>query len=426
MHSLYQTLTIGTVIAFAFAPETRATDDRDRIPVLVQSLANPNVRYGASVALKRLGAEAVPALRRALDSTKGDLRVWCAFTLGEIGPDARSAVGDLTKSLKSPDAALRAAAAQALGKIGPSSALAVKPLTAALADNDPAVRACAVVALGQIGPAAKTSTARLIRALSDSRLRDDARTAIVRIGGTAVKPLLGSLKNDEIRFDVAQVLLRLDPKAAERAGLAMATAADLTGLRLVLNDPTRNSEDRTAAASALASLGSAGVPVLIGAFGNKQASRTAALAFAKVGSVGVPALIKALADDKPEIRATAADSLSHIGPGASAATPHLIKRLTDKDREIRYRVVRALHAFGQKAAPAVPALITVIANGRESEPTRQWAIKTLVVTLPKTRAIVVKALIEASKDKRNYGVSQLARQHVRQIAPKAAAAAGVK
>ena len=113
-------------------------------------------------------------------------------------------------------------------------------------------------------------------------------------------------------------------------------------------------------------------------------------------------------------------------PAANAAAPHLIRMLADTDRTVRYHVVRALHTFGKKAKPAIPALIKVIGNNRESEPTRQWAIKTLIVTLPETRRVVVKALIAASKDKKNYGVSQLARQQVRRIDLKAAEAAGVK
>ena len=52
--------------------------------------------------------------------------------------------------------------------------------------------------------------------------------------------------------------------------------------------------------------------------------------------------------------------------------------------------------------------------------------ETLLVTLPQTHDVVVKALITASKDKANYGVSQLARQQVRIIDLKAAEEAGVK
>ena len=40
-----------TLINSPVAPETRADAERDQVSVLIQSLGNPNVRYGASVAL---------------------------------------------------------------------------------------------------------------------------------------------------------------------------------------------------------------------------------------------------------------------------------------------------------------------------------------------------------------------------------------
>jgi hypothetical protein len=55
-----------------------------------------------------------------------------------------------------------------------------------------------------------------------------------------------------------------------------------------------------------------------------------------------------------------------------------------------------------------------------------WALKSLLVTLPETHDVVVKALIEATSEKTNYGVSQLARQKVKIIDSKAAETAGVK
>lgn len=426
MPFLFRAIVLGSLLTSALGTGTFADSKRDQIPVLIEALDDANVRYGASLALTKLPTKAVPALRKSLASGKGDVPVWSAYTLGQIGPAAQPAVGDLIKALASSDDALRAATAQALGKIGPSAATAVDPLANALTDAKHNVRSRAAVALGQIGPSAKNAVGKLIGALFDSRLRKLARTALTQIGPAAVNPLLNSLDDDKIRFDVSIVLLQVDPKAAKRLGLDNATAADLPALRLVLNDLTRVPAERTAAATALASLGKDGVPVLIAAFEEEQFARTAAKAFAKLGADAVPALTEVLAHKKPEVRSTAADALGHIGPAASDAVPHLIRILADNDRNVRYHAVRALHTFGQQAKPAVPTLIEVISNARESEPTRQWAIKTLIVTLPETRDVVIKALIAASKDKGNYGVSQLARQEVRRIDLKAAEAAGVK
>jgi HEAT repeat protein len=426
MPFLFRLIVLGSLATSALAAGAIADSKPDRIPVLIKALADANVRYGASLELTKLESQAVPALRKSLMSATGDVPVWSAYTLGQIGPAAQSAVGDLIEALANSDEALRAAAAQALGKIGPSAAAAVDPLANALSDKQEKVRLQATVALGQIGPSANNATAKLIGALSDSRLRALARTALTRIGPATVNRLLDSLDDDKIRFDVSVVLLQVDPKAAEKIGLDKATAADLPALRRVLNDLTRASAERTAAATALATLGKAGVPVLLAAFAEEQVARTAAKAFAKAGVVAVPALIEVLTHQKPQVRSTAADALGHIGPEASAAAPHLIRLLKDNDRNVRYHAVRALHTFAQQAKPAIPALTEVIGNAKESEPTRQWAIKTLIITLPETHDVVVKALIAASKDKANYGVSQLARQQVRIIDLKAAEAAGVK
>jgi HEAT repeat protein len=137
-------------------------------------------------------------------------------------------------------------------------------------------------------------------------------------------------------------------------------------------------------------------------------------------------LVEVLKHERSDVRATAADALGHIGPEAGGAAAELIRLLKDENRDVRYHAVRALHELGQNAKPAVSSLTEIILDSRELEPTRQWAIKTLVVTLPETHDDVVKALIEASHEDANYGVKQLARQMLRQVDADAADAAGIR
>jgi hypothetical protein len=84
-----------------------------------------------------------------------------------------------------------------------------------------------------------------------------------------------------------------------------------------------------------------------------------------------------------------------------------------------------LHELGPKAKLAVPVLSEIVLNATEPEATRNWAIKTLVVTLPETHDEVVKTLIEASAEDVYYGVRQLAREQLRKVDADAADAAGI-
>ena len=394
------------------------------IPLLVKALDDENVRQGASIALSKLGKTAVPALKTSLASGQPDVRVWSAHTLGEIGQAAESALGDLIATLTDSDETLRSTAAQALGKI--RAPAAVDGLANALDDQNERVRRQAAVALGQIGPASHAATARLIAALSDHQVRRCARDALIQIGPSTAELLVDSLDDNNIRFDISVVLLKVDPAKAMQLGLDKPTTADLRSLHMVLYDTTRQRDEHLSAAMSLADLGEKGFAILIRAFDQEQIARTAASAFSQAGRPAVRLLVEALAHPRPDVRATAADAIGHIGPVASDAVPVLIRLLKDQDRDVRNRAVRALHELAQSAQPAIPALTDVIFDSRELESTRQWAIKTLVVTLPDTHDAVVKALVRASDEKTNYGVRQLARQQLRKVAPKAAEAAGIK
>ncbi len=390
---------------------------------LIMALDDANIRQGASIALAHLGQPAVPALRTSLASERKDLRLWSAYTLGQIGPVAESAVEALNVSLADTDPALRAAAAQALGKI--AAPAAVDCLINALDDENDQVRQNAAVALGQIGSAASAATKKLIVALSDQQVRTIARDALMQMGPDAVDPLFESLDDDNIRFDVLVVLRSVDPVKTRQKGLEQPTAADLPSLHKVLYDVTRPPEDRTAAAASLITLGDDGLAVLIEAFEVQEIARTAAEAFAKADSAAVPSLVKVLTHQQSDVRASAADALGHIGIAASDAVADLMALLSDKDRQVRYHAVRALHELGPKAKLAVPVLSEIVLNATEPEATRNWAIKTLVVTLPETHDEVVKTLIEASAEDVYYGVRQLAREQLRKVDADAADAAGI-
>ena len=67
----------------------------------------------------------VPRWVAALDDADPAVRRQAARLLGQLGPAAKDAVGNLAKSLKDEDPSVRAEAARALGQIGPGARPAV-------------------------------------------------------------------------------------------------------------------------------------------------------------------------------------------------------------------------------------------------------------------------------------------------------------
>src|SRR3990172_3464313 len=95
--------------------------------------------------------EAVELLVAALEAPGAEVRRRAAYALGELGPEAKGAIGALIKSFG--DHGARAAAIAALGKIGPE---AVPALLEALSSRSESTRSAASAALTQyraaVGP----------------------------------------------------------------------------------------------------------------------------------------------------------------------------------------------------------------------------------------------------------------------------------
>jgi HEAT repeat protein len=113
--------------------------------------------------------------------------------------DRSGEVPGLLVSLKSDQAAVRAGAARTLGEIGPQAKDAVGDLTAALRDSDRDVRQNAATSLGNIGSAAQPAAAELSAALRDSQwqVRRAAAYALGRLGTRDVEPALKAARKDK-------------------------------------------------------------------------------------------------------------------------------------------------------------------------------------------------------------------------------------
>jgi HEAT repeat protein len=100
-------------------------------------------------------AEAVEAVTAALDDDLPRIRYTAAFTLGNIGPKAKSAIPALKKNIRNPDSFLKLVSAWALVQISPGDLdigiLAAPLLRKGLTHAKPRVRLECVKALGMTG-----------------------------------------------------------------------------------------------------------------------------------------------------------------------------------------------------------------------------------------------------------------------------------
>lgn len=400
--------------ALAQLPLTPATNDD--IASLIEQLADPDVRQGASQMLVSIGEPATKPLAEALSSDSVDVRIWAANTLGKIGPPAASAVGPLAKQLADESRDLRAVTARALGRIGATDETVIERLSGQLSDPDVRVRRWTAVALGEIGPAARTAVPSLVSALNDEPIRRSAIEALVGIGDPSLPALIEALADDTVRIDASDALQQIAPDRARAAGVDHPSVADLTALSLALQNPERETSSRVAAARTLGQIGPDAAAALIAVFADDEVavSRAAAAAFGSIGIDALPELRKSMQHESPRVRATAADAVAAIGTDASDAIVDLIELLHGDDRTVRFRAVFALRAVGSEGEAAISALIETMQNPREVEATRQLAVKTLGRTGPAVRETVIARLEESTSDD-NYGVRSLAAQVLKRL-----------
>ena len=186
--------------------------DARAIKALVGTLTNdsPDVVQAA--------AEALRMLRWKPDKTAAGAAYWASQTefgkCVEMGPVA---IPSLVTALGDRHRAGREAARQALIQIG---ATAVESIIDALADGAKPVRTNAALALGEIGDlrSVRPLIARLADRDEDVRLA--ARRALIQIGGPAVEPLIGALR-DSHDWEIyvcelgAQALVQIGAPAVE-------------------------------------------------------------------------------------------------------------------------------------------------------------------------------------------------------------------
>jgi HEAT repeat protein len=268
--------------------------------------------------------------------------------LGELGPEASAAVGDLAEALKDQDEGVRAAAATALGKVGPKAQDAFPDLLTALNDSALLVRDAAAHTLESFGPPPASRLPLLEEALreprSQARLRMYAlhNLAASNVDAKEVLPLFTAAvtyREAEVRLEAVRGMAKFGPAAREVVFPPLAAAMD-----------DADSGVREAAYDVLSRFGapvSAEVPALRNGLKAKavKARRYCAQALAKLGPQSRAAaaeLTEALGDSDEEVRKHAAQALVAIGPEEKAALPGIGEALKTRDEALRQAAARAL------------------------------------------------------------------------------------
>lgn len=315
------------------AMHTLADMGDDAVPLLVESLKDPQSRYWASVALAEVGpsaAAAVEPLTTVVSTGETEERLQALLTLGAIGEKAGAAVPAMIQALESNDPALQFAAAFALGQLRATAA--DEPLRKAAAAADPFLAEVAAWARARIHPddAALQAEAieRLLAGLDSDRPKVRAASAA---GLSDLAPNLDAGKRRELAGEFATLLRDTDPTVATGAGAALIRLGDdaIATVREKLADPAV----RVAALEILAALGTAAAPAL-------------------------DEVVSLLGDADEHVRSEAAMALAALGTGAAKAVAPLQKILADESGPVGPRY-SAAYALGRIGAAAQPALATL-------------------------------------------------------------------
>jgi HEAT repeat protein len=201
------------------------------LPALIRNLQadDEHRQMDSAYLLGKIGPPAAPAVdalvQRLEDPSAGFVSRAVLEALGDIGPDAKTALPTIRVFLKVSDGFVRASACVAYWKITGEARPAVEPLIEVVEKGGWYDKRQAAEGLGRIGPAAEAAVPALVRCLKDAdvMVRVDAAVALGCIGPKAkeaIPTLLELLKTQkEFPKSILWAIEAIDPKAATKAGV---------------------------------------------------------------------------------------------------------------------------------------------------------------------------------------------------------------
>ncbi|MHC4388828.1 MAG: HEAT repeat domain-containing protein [Planctomycetota bacterium] len=360
----------------------------ESVPTLAAMLTSPDTSDMARYALERIPGSAVDkALRRALNRTRGNVKIGIINSLGQRGN--RRALGSLTKLITYGDKEIAVAAISAVGKIGGGKA--VMMLERARTEVKPELRVvwadaylmCADKAL------AEGNTRRALQVYR--KLYVPAESVPVRIaalrGIVAITPqkgaahvvdilrsedrkmqsmvvgLLQEIPGTEVTKAIAAELPSLSISGQIQLLSALANRSDRSALPAVLNAVKSPEADvRVAALGAVGSIGDASTVDLLAKTAATAAGPEAEAARLSLYRLGAPDTDQKIltsipqADSKVKVELIRSVGERNIAAGVST----LLRAALDPQRKVRLESLKVLRIIAQPKD--VPALIDLLLN----------------------------------------------------------------
>jgi HEAT repeat protein len=363
------------------------------IPALLAVIIkNPDLAPPASLALRDLGKDAIPAFKDLLKNKDSRVRRLTIQTLGEMRSGAFATIPSLVELLSGEDDEEREEIIHALRSIGDPSAKVLGRLRGIMNDSQLDLRIAAAFALSQLDPSDTEGVKLLISVISDIKDRSVRKRTcrfLEQCGSrarSAIPALMELLKDESFHQIAFDTLRNLDPKGEKRV---------LAVLLSLLRSP--DVAIRVHALSSIQELGPVAepavpglltivkedndrirIPALAALFAIRSHSRsvcrtcsallddpnlTVRLSAAAILLDGSPTheeSIRSLTEvykhgsqlDRSRAIRVLADAAETGGP----VSPVLIQALLEGDFGIRQRLFSTLSKLGRKAKGAVPAL----------------------------------------------------------------------
>jgi HEAT repeat protein len=353
-------------------------EQRDKaVPLLKETLKQPETAYLACTAVEQIGPEAadtVPELTELVGKTKhSQLLIQALLALASIGPAAQSAESAIIPHLEmTTDDTVPVAAAYALGAIGAKDADAA--LKKAQSKKDPFLRMVATWALAKTHP-------------NDQKVMKEAVDELTK-GLADEKP--------QLRTAAAKGLQMLQAPPEMVGPALMAVASD--------PDPDVSAN----IVSALAGLGESAVPRVVKALQKPKARPLALRVLTKMGpkaAGAVDSLIAASKDADPEYRGKIFLTLAAIGPEAAPATDALSEGISNDDKGVRESALYALREIGPGAKAATRPLLRKMEADRSFDSlAAAWALSRIApgndAVAKRTLPVLLRGLSSADEQTR--------------------------